>query len=79
MAERKKGYWLLFSLTVLLTLGALSTIVPSGSIGGINYLGYNAICPFAPFSTLVCLAAVALICIIRSEKLKIKDTEKEEN
>ena len=75
MTERKKGYWPLFVLTVLLTLGAISTIIPGGSIGDVNYLGYRAICPFAPFSTLIFLAVVALIFIVRSKKLKVKQIE----
>ena len=72
MRERKKGYWPTFVLTVLLTLGALSTVVPSGSAGKENYLGYKAICPFAPFSTLICIALVAMVCLLRSKKLRAK-------
>ncbi len=77
MAERKKGYWPVLALTILLTLGALSTIIPRGSAGKENYLGYHAICPFAPFSTLICLAAVAVVCILRSKKLKTDETEQD--
>ncbi len=77
MRERKKGYWFAFVLTVLLTLGALSTVIPSGSAGKENYLGYHAVCPFAPFSTLICLAAVAVVCILRSKKLKTDKTEQD--
>ncbi len=62
---RKKGYSILLALTILSTLCALATLLPAASASKASFLGYKALCPFAPWSTLLCLADAAFICAIR--------------
>lgn len=65
MKVRKKGYWLLFALTILLTLITISTLIPSENASKVCMLGYKAHCTFTPISTVICAIPVALTCFIR--------------
>ncbi len=65
MKIRKKGYWVLFLLTILFTVCALSTILPSERVNEISMLGYKAHCSFTPISTILCIGFAALTCFIR--------------
>ena len=65
MKIRKKGYWVLFALTVLFTLLAISTLMPSEQASKTCLLGYKAHCSFSPISTIVCLLPAGLTCFIR--------------
>lgn len=71
MKTKKKGYGLLLTLTIVVTLAGLWTLLPQASASKTCLLGYKAHCTFAPISTLICFILVAIICKIR----KIKFTE----
>lgn len=68
MKTKKKGYNVLLILTILFTLCAVFTIVPTDHVNKISKLGYNAGCSYAPISTIICLGLAGLICIIRKKK-----------
>lgn len=57
MKKRKNGYGVLLALTILLTLAALATLIPSSSASKECALGYKALCTFAPMGTVVLLLA----------------------
>jgi len=65
MSARKKGYWPLLILTILLTLSALSTLLPTPGIHKACQLGYMAHCSFTPISTVLCLLLTAVVCSVR--------------
>jgi hypothetical protein len=46
-----------------LVVGAI-TVIPHPSASKISYLGYKAICPFAPYSTIISFAAAAVFDLI---------------
>lgn len=62
---RKKGYWLLLGLTVVFTLLALLTIMPSDEASKICMIGYKAHCTFTPISTILCIIPAGITCFIR--------------
>jgi hypothetical protein len=66
--KRKPGYAWLLALTILLTLCAASTLVPSVSASKECMLGYKAHCTFTPLSTVICLAMAAGVCKLRSRR-----------
>ena len=72
MKEQKKGYWLLLILTILFTLAAISSLLPILPADKDCLLGYKAHCSFTPVSTLICIAAAAVICLIRKRKLSVE-------
>ena len=65
MKIRKKGYWWLFALTIIFTLAAISTLLPSESADKICMLAYKAHCSFTPISTLLCIIPAGVSCFIR--------------
>jgi len=65
MKIRKKGYWVLFVLTLLFTLAAVSTIMPSYGASKLCMIGYKAHCTFTPISTLLCILPAGITCFIR--------------
>ncbi|PLX13637.1 MAG: hypothetical protein C0597_11405 [Marinilabiliales bacterium] len=65
MKLRKKGYWILFALTVIMALLTLWTILPSETASKESMLGYKAQCSFAPLSTFVCAIFTGMVCFIR--------------
>jgi hypothetical protein len=73
MATRKKGYRPLLAVTVLLTLAAVSTIIPSSSASKECLLGYKAHCTFTPIGTIICLAAAGIVCTIRKRFFTERD------
>ncbi|MBN1482761.1 hypothetical protein EH223_12300 [candidate division KSB1 bacterium] len=68
MKTRKKGYGILLSLTIIITLAALWTIVPQATASKVCLIGYKAHCTFTPISTIVCLLLAAATCKIRKKK-----------
>ena len=72
MKIRKRGYWVLFILTVLFTLLAVSTILPDVSASKVSRLGYKAHCTYSPISTVICLSLSAITCTIRKHIFTIK-------
>ncbi|MCD4833993.1 MAG: hypothetical protein K8R31_09375 [Bacteroidales bacterium] len=65
MKIRKKGYWLLFILTIVFTLAALSTVIPSESASKLCMIGYKAHCTYTPISTIICIIPAGVTCFIR--------------
>ena len=55
---------LLLVSTILLTIGAAVTLVPSSSLT-ISDLGYRTFCPFAPWSTITLLFLAGLGWVVR--------------
>lgn len=69
MKTRKKGYWILFIITIILTIGAVSTMIPSEHATKISLLGYKAHCSYTPISTIICIALAGITCLIRKKKI----------
>jgi len=65
MKIRKKGYWLLFILTLIFTFAALSTILPSDRASKLCLIGYDAHCTYTPISTIISVIPAGIICFIR--------------
>lgn len=57
---------LLLAAAALLALGALVTLLPFSSNNIKSDLGYNSLCPFAPWSTLTLLTGAGLAWLIRA-------------
>lgn len=57
---------LLLAATLLLVLGVVVTLLPFSSTNIKSDLGYNSLCPFAPWSTLTLLMGAGLAWIIRT-------------
>ena len=68
--KKQPMYAIMLLLTVLCTLGAISTMLPQESVSTISLLGYKAHCPFAPVSTLLCLLLAGACCKIRVRKFR---------
>lgn len=63
---RKPGLYKLFLIfTMLCTLAAIITLIPSPHDPETNFLGYKSMCSFTPWSTLICLAVAGASCKIR--------------
>jgi len=69
MAGKKKGYFLLLALTVLLTLGGIISMLPLASARKTCLLGYAAVCSWAPISALLMFLAAAIVCIVRKKTM----------
>ncbi len=65
MKIRKNGYWILFVITLVFTLAAVSTILPSYSASKACMIGYKAHCTFTPISTILCIIPAGITCFIR--------------
>ena len=65
MKVRKKGYWILFVVTIICTLAAVATLIPYDGASKVGLLGYKSFCSFAPFSTFVCVIFAGMSCFIR--------------
>jgi hypothetical protein len=65
MRVRKKGYGLLLAVTVLLTIAAISTLIPAAGVSKACLLGYKAHCTFTPISTIICVLLAGASCVIR--------------
>lgn len=63
--RRKPGYATLMTFTILMVLGALLTVMPAPSAYRECLLGYQAHCPLAPISTVACVVAAAITCVVR--------------
>jgi len=68
MKKRKKGYWFLFGLTILVTLAAISTLIPVASASKECMLGYKAHCTFTPMSTVILIVGGGVICVTRKRR-----------
>ena len=56
----------LLAAAVLLAALSLATLLPFSSNNIKSDLGYNSLCPFAPWSTLILLAGGGLVWLIRA-------------
>lgn len=65
---KKKGYNLWLIITIVLTISAISTLVPVATASKPCYLGYNANCTFTPISTVMLLGLAGLVCVYRKRK-----------
>lgn len=63
----KTRYYLMLIATILVTLAGIITLIPSSYGFDNNFLGYESLCPFAPFSSLICFLILGIICKIRSK------------
>jgi membrane protein DedA with SNARE-associated domain len=70
--KRKKGYFILLSLTILFTLAAIITVIPVPSASKVCLAGYKAHCAFVPVSTIICLLLAGTVCTIRSRLFLIR-------
>ena len=69
MINGKVSVHLIFVIVHL--LGALVTLLPTGTASKVCRLGYNALCSFAPFGTAVLLAlAILHIALYRKDLAK---------
>jgi len=66
----KKLYKVFLVFTILCTLAAIITLVPSPHDAELNHLGYKSMCSFAPWSTLSCIILAGTSCVIRSKFFK---------
>lgn len=57
---------LLLAGSILLAMGALVTLLPFSSNNIKSDLGYESLCPFAPWSTLTLLAGAGLLWLVRA-------------
>ena len=64
--EKQKLLTLLLVLAVVLAVGGLLTLVPVSSTRDKSDLGYYALCPFAPYSTLTLLGLAGAAWVMRS-------------
>lgn len=68
MKTREKGYGLSLIISILLTLAAISTLLPQASVSKQCMLGYKAHCSLTPISTVICLLLAGVACKIRKKK-----------
>lgn len=68
MKVKKKAYNLLLILTIVFTLAAILTVLPSEHVNKVSILGYKASCSYAPISTVICLLLAGLTCKIRKSR-----------
>jgi hypothetical protein len=66
------AYNALRALTVLLILGAVSTLIPNPSGTKYCMLGYMAVCSATPMSTFILLLAAGAVHVINASKFKPK-------
>jgi len=72
MAKKQPGYSIFLVLTILATLAAIFTLVPSSSASKASFLGYKANCTFAPISTGICLLVALVACRVRGRRFMEK-------
>ncbi len=63
--KKQPGYAIFLALTVVATLAATLTLLPSASAEKTCFLGYKATCAFAPLSTVLCLLVSLVVCRTR--------------
>ncbi len=65
--DKQAGHTILAVLAGVSVLAALLTVIPHSSVGELCKLGYKALCPFAPISTLLCLVLASTACVMRKK------------
>jgi len=68
--RKPKLYTTFLIITIVCTLAAIITLIPSPHDAELNDLGYKSMCSFAPWSTLSCLFLAAVSCVIRKKNFK---------
>ena len=66
--KKKKGYVILYIITILFTLSAVSTLIPQATVSKACLLGYKAHCPFTPIGTILCLGMAGFLCVVRKKR-----------
>lgn len=69
--EIKNASRLLLAVCVILSLGALVTLIPYGGASKLNAIGYKSVCTFAPVSTIIMLFLANTLNGIRKKKFKV--------
>jgi len=64
--EKQKLQAVLLGLAAVLAVSGLLTLVPVASTRDKSDLGYYALCPFAPYSTLTLLGLAGVAWVMRS-------------
>jgi hypothetical protein len=65
MKVKKKGYTFFLILSIIFTLAAICTLIPSSAVSGECMIGYKAHCTYTPISTAICLVLAGAFCVIR--------------
>ncbi len=74
MKIRKQPFYAIFlALTILFTLLALVTLIPSEKASKECRIGYKAHCSFTPWSTLILVGLAGTSCKVRSKFFVKKD------
>lgn len=60
-----KMYVFFLGLTILFTLAAVITLIPSPHDPDANIMGYKSMCSWAPWSTLICILCAGISCKVR--------------
>jgi uncharacterized protein with FMN-binding domain len=67
MVERQPpAYWALVGLSLLFSILAVVTLLPSPGASKPNVLGYHSVCSFAPAATALCGLLAGITCTIRN-------------
>ena len=69
--RKQPGYAILLTLTIISTLAAVSTVLPDPAANAESILGYHTHCPWAPWSTLICVILAGSFCTLRAKKFKL--------
>jgi len=69
--RKQPGYAILLALTVVAAVLACVTLLPVES-HPTNAIGYRSVCTWAPWSTLILLAAAGASCKMRSRFFKTR-------
>jgi hypothetical protein len=64
--RKNPGYIILMVTTIICTLAAVSTVIPSPLASKACMLGYKAHCTFTPIGTIMCLAFAGISCVVRA-------------
>lgn len=71
--KKQPWYGILMGFTVIMTLSAIVTLIPSSEASKVCPLGYKAHCTFTPWSTLISLFLAMVSCKVRSKWFTIKN------
>ncbi|BCS98410.1 hypothetical protein DSLASN_40420 [Desulfoluna limicola] len=63
-SQRLKSKAMAITAWILILAGA-STLIPWAAASEANVIGYKSLCPFAPFSTLICMMGANILLTLR--------------
>jgi uncharacterized protein with FMN-binding domain len=70
--KQSPSYIALLALTIVLTILAMVTLLPSPAASKPNVLGYRSVCSFAPAASAVCGLAAGITCTLRNRLVSRK-------